>query len=223
MESVLIYKDNQRIAREKTFLNVTVEFFQIVYNEFKAIEIPMTISELANCINQTVVRRLAKDQQKAIVEGIVKSKLVAAAGEQSFGGIKLNAQKVSDMIDIPNVDPIVVALDEFHRYSDNTLNFRIDLLVMTADVISKKVDSDSVIDTLFTHMTRNDKGAEIAAQLFALSSQLNDWQEYQPDKKINADYNGAVIRGIEFKNNNYLPSLDYIRQQESMYNTYVAS
>ena len=195
MTPVLIYTDTNRIAKEIDFLDDSIAPLQAVYNALASQNIPFTLTDISNLVGWTVNRNVPSN----FVQDFVINRLLDAAAPYVLNGVPLTRDSVRNMLVVPDVSALITSLNAFiglyGRYSG--LAIRIDLVSLSAGVISKVENADDTITTAYTYYTKTDASATLANSLQAVCDALNTHD---------ASYNNSIVR---FLVNNNVPSIQY--------------
>lgn len=219
MEQVLIYTDSQRINAEKAFLNQVVTYVQQLYDNFKAIGISLNVTELRD-ITQGMK---GISSSSSLLKEFVVDRLLAIAGTQNFNGVPINQSKLKELLEIPDLSQIktTIASAPGGQFG-SAFNIDPQLLQLTGDVVSKTAEAFTTLENRYTFYSKNDKGAELTAKLLTLSTSLNNLKSYLNAVELTTHPGlPKPLLGLEFKNQQYQPDLDFIRKQEALYPNYV--
>ncbi|MBD1385732.1 hypothetical protein IDJ75_10620 [Mucilaginibacter rigui] len=219
MPPVLIYTDTQKATEEKAYLTTVIPFLQSAYNAILGLQLTATLAELESLFNSISRNPQGTDHLEQLAKSFVKNKLVIKAGSQDYNGVPISAQKIADMIDVPNVSTLVSALDGyFHARRSAGFGIRFTLLDLVDDVISKKGTADASITTEYTYYSKNDYGAALATQLFTMCDAMNQLEALDTSAlslKVGGLKQDGIFKGVEFINNTWRPSLYFIREREA--------
>ena len=212
MNPVLIFTDNRQIQQEKDVLTKAVPFFQSIYDAFKSLSIPVTLTEISNLVSWTIGRNGTPN----FVQNFAVDKLLAISGPYVFGGITLTPEKVKNMMVIPDTTPIENILNQvFNLFNDGTgrTGTRADLLTLTGDVISKINTADNQIEATYTYYTKTDASAQLANDLLTVCASMNVFDAiYNNALKQHLAPVGNAVRVID---NEFVVNLDFVRAYEA--------
>ena len=224
MNPVLIYTDSEKINAEKSMLNKYLAVIQSVYNEYKALGITVTLQEIQNLISFTIQVNGRPDFE---LEFAV-DKLLAMAGNYTYGGVALNSTKLRDLIQRPDITNVKAALAQVKYFSNGITGngVRLNLLTLTEDVITKVADCDAQIEAIYTYYTKTDASTQLALDIQVVADAIN---HYNDSTTLPAGYpkafpgfdggqklQMAAMPGIAYYDDAYRVSLSYIRHFEEL-------
>jgi hypothetical protein len=221
LTKVLIHIHTEKIENAKDFLNLTVAYFQELYNSFKAIGIMLSLQDMHN-VSQIIKRG---NTPIDYLKNFVADKLLIIAGTPDFGGVPINQAKLRELLAMPNLSSIEEVLENQPHPPFESARFEPALLEIIKDIVSKKASSDATLESRYTYYSENDKGAELATVLIGLSDNLNSSYDYIKIFKSRSAFLSTglgIIEGLEFENEVYRPKLSFIRDIERIYGSYVA-
>lgn len=218
MEAVLIKKDTKTINEQKQLLNKVVEYAQFVFDQFKAIEVSLTIEQISEIAFDAAKGNNARIRQ-LVVDHIIDSKGVA-----NFAGVPINRNKLAEMIDTPDLTGIIESVKNFayssngRAHYENIQSFR-NYLLIENDTVKKTANADAEIEARLTHYTQNDKGAELANKLNAFVNAFNDYADYLNEKESNGVIKNLIyddrFKGLVYNGGTYHLDLEFIRRMEA--------
>lgn len=218
MEPVLIRTDTKTINEQKENLNRAVTYAQGIYNQFKAINVPLTLEQIANVVFWAE-KGHKEEIRKLVVDHIIDSK-----GIENFFGVPVNRKKIEEIIDTPDLTDIIKGINNNPFVGVNNADFRlfggrINLLTIENDVIKKVAGADATIEEQHTHYTKNNKGAELATKLLEIIETFNDYAAYLNDKESNGVDKNLIsedkFKGLVYNGGTYQLDLDFIRRMEA--------
>jgi hypothetical protein len=222
LEPVLIYTDDAKIVFTNAALANLVPYVQNVYNQLNELGVAMAIGDLPGIVNDAKINGDAFTQY-------CKTSYLAQAEFDALNALNLSAKKLDSIVDYPDFDSVrywiiktaIPALPQ-------TLTEAVPYLQIVADVVSVKASAAADITALYTYLTANDKGAELATKIIDYLDTYNTnaqaFQDYvgQPSETISQyfpfqpKYVGVAANGLkEFYH--------FIRAQEAAYPDYIAA
>lgn len=245
MDPVLIRTFPDRIAKEKAHLSSAVTAIQVIYSGFKALNITVTIAEITALVNKYIspehratvptgtpsmlqmaagIQPEPVEEKFIFLEEFAKDKLFPAT-KASFNGAPLKDEAIRAMVAVPDLSAIQTALKNYYqeRGSSAANDFGKGLSAaqfkLTGDVVSKANTADADIEAKHTYYTRNDRGVNMANNLTALCTALNNYKTLAGsamDAFTGSRYGKTTIEGVEYSDGDFIPSLDYIRKYEGI-------
>lgn len=218
MEPVLIRTDTKTINEQKENLNRAVTYAQSIYNQFKAINVPLTLEQIADVVFW------AKNGYKEEIRKMVVDHIIDSKGIENFFGVPVNRKKIEEIIDTPDLTDIIKWINNNPFAGVNNTDFgifrgRINLLTIENDLVKKVAGADTTIEEQHTHYTKNNKGAELATKLLEIIETFNDYAAYINDKESNGVNKNLIyedkFKGLVYNGGTYQLDLDFIRRMEA--------
>ncbi|WP_192821210.1 hypothetical protein [Rufibacter sp. LB8] len=126
MEPVFIEKDQRRIEEEIDRLDSAVSFLQELYDALKAIGVTASLQELG-----LVTQRLSNANPKTeFLLDFVTNKLADKANQPNFNGVPIKRAMVLEMVDVPDLTPVVNVVKEHGVWQSGGQGFRVNLLTL---------------------------------------------------------------------------------------------
>lgn len=176
MKRVLIYKDNEAIEQSKVALRALVTHFQSLYEAFKAINIELTVSEIAELIsNKTNIH--AKDID--VEREFVREKIVENISEKQWQGVTyLDKAKLKELVSVPDISSIKQILSSVSTnwHGKNIQLCKMSLLEIRDGKVAAVETATNIIEEAFTYYASTEKGDAIAACLHGLCEKLNEFE-----------------------------------------------
>lgn len=224
MEPILIYTNHTSIKEAKQMKDLHFSYLTDFKNALNAIAIEATVDELIS-LSQFNSNTTNKVQERRL-EDFVVNQLLDRAGVPDFNGVPINREKLKNLIDIPSLDHFEELFHRHENYRRQGFGMIKECYVINDGVLALTSNADTVIESIYTHYTRNDAGIALMLKINAICLALDSYNEMV---KI-AEYRSGKgftqpppIQGISFDFNRgkFVADLKFVRDWEDSHPDYV--
>jgi hypothetical protein len=159
MDPILIVAYPDKIAAEQTWLDNQISYLQGLYNQFTAISITPTLQDLTT-LRYSIINGPTFTNS---LEDYVVSKMLEKTGTPTFNGIPIKPEKVRDMINIPNSEPIrnwILNIGILRLVNGLYDKLQPELFEIVSGVVQRKSTTNDLITAKYSYYTKNDKGVQ---------------------------------------------------------------